>query len=104
MSGVTRLLDGPAVGAALMLRRAPIYLRVVVDAAAAKTDALDQLDDEPEPHETVHVYRQVEGTRAIVCIRPGGCYHGADYVHVPDVDGESVRDTAAWREWAEAQR
>ena len=64
---MTRFLDGPAAGNALMLRRAPLFLRVTIDAAGGKVDALDQLDDDPQDGETVHVYRQLPGTRSMVC-------------------------------------
>jgi hypothetical protein len=26
-----------------------------------------------------------------------------DYRHLPDVDGEALRETAAWRKWVKAQ-
>lgn len=46
-----------------------------------KVDALDQVD-EPSDGEAVHVYCRIEGTEGVVCIRPGGCYRGADYKHL----------------------
>lgn len=91
-------LDGPAAGVTLMLRRAPIYLRVTFN-PAGKVDALDQLDDEPKPDEIVHVYRKVPGTSGKVHVRPGGCYEMGDYRHVADAVGDELRDTAAWRSW-----
>jgi len=51
---MTRFLDGPAEGVTLMLRRAPIYLRVVH--RGTEWDALDALDDRPTPDETIYVY------------------------------------------------
>lgn len=104
-----RIVDGPAGGAELSLRRAPVYLRVVID-SAGRVDALDMLDDVPRDGETVHVYQGDRDTlRALpddvfVCasgrdgMRQVG---GADgvYRHRPDVDGEQLRDTAVWRSW-----
>jgi hypothetical protein len=111
---VSRLLDGPAGPIDLALRRAPIFLRVVVDRRSGKVDALDQLDDVPMPGEAVHVYEAVPGTTfafrsdVFVCVRgPGGMRQAAtalgDYRHRLDVDGESVRETDAWRAWCLAQ-
>ena len=46
---------GPASGLTLELQRAPMFLRVVHN---GKTfDALDQLDDKPEPGETIFTYK-----------------------------------------------
>lgn len=108
-----RFLDGPAEGVSLGLRRAPMFLRVVVS-PAGKVDALDQLGDVPMPREAVHVYQGVEGKLftfrgdVFVCVRgPGGSQQAGtaagEYRHRPDVDGELLRDTAAWREWCRAQ-
>lgn len=109
-----RLLDGPAAGVSLGLRRVPIFLRVVMDRRTGRVDALDQLADEPLPGEAVHVYQGVPGTMTalradiIVCVRGAdGMQRAAtgsgDYRHRPDVDGESVRSTTAWRAWCLAQ-
>lgn len=99
---MVRVLDGPARGAVLSLRRAPMYMRVVID-PHGKVDALDQVDDVPEPGETVHVYARLRGTRSQVSVRPGGCYETGDYEHMPDVEAERLRDTDAWRAWAREQ-
>lgn len=96
--------DGPAAAAVLELRRAPNWLRVVVH-DSGRIDALDQLDDSPSPDETVHVYELVEGTRSVIfaCgrgrFRGGGRYAVGEYRHLPDVDGEALRETDAWRQW-----
>lgn len=109
-----RFLDGPAAGQSLGLRRVPIFLRVVIDRETGKVDALDQLDDVPRPTEEVHVY---EGDRSTLFALRGDiivCVRGADgmqqaatgsgeYHYRPDVDGETVRDTEAWRAWCRAQ-
>lgn len=103
---MTRLLDGPAAGTDLMLRRAPVWLRVVV-APDGTVDALDQLQDTPQPDEEVHVYRQVEGTSSVVFAcrtrSRGGRYEGASYRHVPGAPADDLRDSAAWQAWCVAQ-
>ena len=111
---VIHLLDGPAKGS-FGARRAPIWLRAVVN-AEGKPDVLDLLDDTPRPDETVHVYRAVSGTtfmfrvRGFICADDGkGGYRQAfvpasgEYHHLPDVDGEALREFGAWREWVMAQ-
>ena len=105
-------LDGPAQGQRLMLKRAPILLRVVRD--GAKWDALDQLEDTPKPTEEIFVYEQV-GTPswAHICRSPkaggSGMFMMAEYQalvseHPPAED--ALRDNRRWREWAaeEAKR
>lgn len=89
--------------------RAPHFLRAVID-ADGHVDLLDQLVDVPTPRETVHVYQAVPGTIVdpdgyrrmgiIVCPPPGA---SGRYRHRADVDGELLRDTAAWRAWALSQ-
>lgn len=103
--GFAYVLDGPAAGWTGMLRRAPMYLRIVIKApgTVALTDALDQPEDCPDPDELVYVYRRRPGTLSRVHIRPGGCYTGADYEHMPEVDGDELRDTETWRSWAQRQ-
>lgn len=102
-----RLLDGPAAGA-YAARRAPVFLRAVVDPQAVRGDVLDQLDDRPNPNEVVHVYRLVPGTRhgtVFVRLAGRGCVESAtgDYRYQALVDGEQLRDADAWRAWAEEQ-
>jgi hypothetical protein len=95
-----RALDGPAAGVTLNVARAPLFLRLVC--TGTSWDALDQPWDIPKAGEIVHVYRRA-GAVTHVCTRGAGCYESADYEHVPDVDGEQLRATAAWRAWARAQ-
>lgn len=92
------------------LGRLPWFLRVVVErrpycpdfttanatgVVEAQTvdvwDALDQHDDTPRPEEEIHVYMQHRWTHS------RGVGFVGEYLHVPEVAGESVRDTEAWR-------
>lgn len=107
-----RLLDGPAGGRSLACRRAPDWLRVTITDvpldAGGGVDALDDPLDEPRPDERVVVYRLVLGTRSAVhvCGRGAGGVSGwygiGDYRHLPEVDGERLRDTDRWREFVAA--
>ncbi|MEM1083255.1 MAG: hypothetical protein AAGI48_03970 [Verrucomicrobiota bacterium] len=104
---MTRFIDGPAKGKTLMLRRAPLLLRVVIDRDSKVVDALDQLDDEPRLTEEIHVYR-VKGTvgSCFISTRPrraGGVYAIAEYEYYRDQPGESVRSRVAWRTWCRRQ-
>lgn len=94
-------VDGPAKGQVLRPQRAPIMLRVVQDGGGV-WDLLDALEDVPTESETIHVYRMLGAGPAHVCNRGHGrsCYQLAQYVHVPDADGDALRETAAWRTWA----
>lgn len=101
------LEDGPCAGT-YSVRRAPHFLRAV--RFEAKQDLLDQLDDEPRLGERVYVYEAIPGTifdpdtlartGTFLCPPPGA---SGRYRHRPDVDGEALRTTAAWRAWARAQ-
>lgn len=98
---MTRCLDGPAAGQTLQLRRAPTYLRVVVDAAGT-WDALDQLDDYPQMDETVYAYR-MEGEPTWMHVRArtgGGFYRGGQYrVVEPQPDQAVLRSETRWQAW-----
>jgi hypothetical protein len=52
---MTTFEDGPAKGQTLMLQRAPLFLRVVID-PSGKVDALDQLTDKPASNEKIFAY------------------------------------------------
>jgi len=105
---MTEFDDGPAKGQVLQLRRAPLFLRVVLDTRSGKGewDGLDQLDDTPRTYETVYVYRRVgapgyyfpdwtEGGR-----RKGGRFARARYRFYGQQPGDATtRDTATWRAW-----
>lgn len=95
---------GPADGKALELRRAPWFLRVVIDQDGT-VDALDQPDDEPKPTEAIHVYvREGEAGRGIACSRGRGCrpFVIAEYIYWPQQPADDeARDNVRWRAWAE---
>jgi hypothetical protein len=101
-----RFRIGPADGKILELRRAPLFLRVVVDSDGT-VDALDQLDDEPKPTETIHVYRRDgEAGRGIACTRGKGCvpFVTADYIyHHEQPTDDEARNRERWVDWATKQ-
>jgi hypothetical protein len=103
---VSTFRDGPARGATLIFRRAPVFLRVVENRDTHTFDVLDQLADAPAANELVHVYRRVtEPVHAHLHYRgrgkgpASGWYELAEYEHLPEIDGEQLRDTAIWRAW-----
>ena len=101
--------DGLAKGKGLTLRRSPVFLRVTEK--DGEFDALDQLDDQPAPGETIHVYLRVG--------EPGFCFvDGTDkqgrrtgyrcaFAHYRLYDPQPIReeawDTSLWREWCAEQ-
>lgn len=94
---------GPANGVVLQLHRAPIVLRVVTD--GTKWDALDQLDDKPEPNETVHVYVMVKGTISRYHLlardrKATGWYENASY-RPCKLQPKGNED---WSKWCESNR
>lgn len=102
---MTAFVDGPAAGEILMLRRAPVMLRVV-RSKLGKWDALDQPDDAAKAGEQIFVYRLAEKpSRYHLCIRgkgkkEGGFYWSGKYELLPEnVADEVLRDTAAWARW-----
>lgn len=103
---MTKCLDGPAAGQVLLLQRAPVFLRVVLD-PAGKFDALDLLDDEPAANETIFVYRLVAHSRRSAHINMGrkGCgwYRGGDYRLTVQPGDAITRDRAAWQSWTRAE-
>lgn len=111
-----KLLDGPAAGVCLALRRAPLFLRVVqdkyanTDAGQREWDALDKTTDVPRPGETVYAYRQIShyGTAMVDGRDPktgrrwGTCTQIATYRFIEQQpDQAALRDNARWREWVE---
>lgn len=109
---MTTFHSGPADGVILGLRRAPTFLRVVVNRYGDKKtwDALDQLSDTPKSGEDVYVYRLI-GTASRVHIRFCGGRHGSGHYAVADYEFVSaqpvdavLRKTESWREWCEANK
>jgi hypothetical protein len=102
---MTTFQDGPAKGKTLMLKRTPIFLRVVID--GMKVDALDQLEDTPLPREKLVAYVAARDLGAIHLNAKGGrggFYRRAEYKLVPiqPTDGE-MRDPESWSRWCHAQ-
>lgn len=109
-----KFLGGPAAGKFLRLRRAPYFLRVVIDPEGG-IDALDQLNDQARNEEVIYVYRLAgKVTRGIACSRGcvgSGChvFLSAEYEwyggrNAGPVPADSVlRDNAAWAQWAERE-
>jgi hypothetical protein len=106
-----RFTDGPAANQRLMLRRAPLYLRVTFDTIKKKWNAIDQLADTPAAGEAVFAYRR-QGEPSVAMIdwtekgrRRGGCFSVATYAVVAEQpDDATMRDTKLWREWCYAQQ
>lgn len=104
---MTTFKDGPAQGQRLMLRRAPIFLRVT---SFTVWDALDQPEDTPEPSENLFAYVLAGepghchiSTRGKDGRRGGGFYPIAEYRYVEQQpDDATMRDNAAWRKWCES--
>lgn len=103
---MVRFQNGPARQKVLALKRAPIFLRVVVDRETGGIDALDQLDDMPRQTEDIHVYRRVgEAGNAIACSRAKGCRHMAvaDYELYLRNPPDEVRDIENWEKWCDKE-
>ena len=106
---MTKLIDGPAHGKRLMLRRAARFLRVVV-ADSGEIDALDQPTDKPKPSETCYAYEIVArpGNMHIRCggrsKGASGFYPVADYKYMePPLEQEIMRDAKLWAAWTQAE-
>ncbi len=98
-----QLLDGPCAGDYLV-KRAPMFLRAVLDPRTGEKDLLDLVDDKPKQKEKIYVY-QLEGRAGWIHLKmtsrsQSGYYALGKYKYLPDIDGELVRDTAAWQAWA----
>lgn len=101
-----RILNGPGRSAGHLVRRDPIYLRVVVDQANGGIDVLDQSDDVARPSEAVYAYVR-DGAVSVMHIdfkvdpagSEGANYMSADYLWLRKVDAESLRDNTTWDAW-----
>jgi len=100
------LTDGPCKGI-FMVRRSPALLRATLKAeldGTGATDVLDQPDDTPAPQEKVYVYQMLGEPTGFMHIHSSvkgasGFFASAEYKYLADVDGEQLRDNAAWRRW-----
>lgn len=110
---MTIFIDGPASGQVLKLQRAPVFLRVVEDTWTGKFDALDQLYDNPQPDEKIHVYI-ITGQAGMVHVdrrnpetgkKEGLWFVSASYRYVGDVAADDeVRLFQKWQDWTEQNR
>lgn len=101
---MTRFQDGPAAGQTLMLKRAPIFLRVTE--CKSKWDALDQPGDGPRLDEKLYAYTLVAKPGAAFIDGPKirGCYPISDYRYfVPQPMDDLMRDNDLWQYWCEHQ-
>lgn len=96
-----KLVDGPAKGT-YMVKRAPLYLRAVVNDKGG-TDVLDQPSDSPLGNELVYVYSRIGEARnvhlSMADRRKSGFYAIAEYEWMDAVLGEELREKADWLEW-----
>lgn len=105
---MTKLEDGPAKGQVLMLRRAPLFLRVAESAEG--WDGLDLFDDSPEPG-IFYAYRRT-GTHGSAFIDFGGkkkhqsgLYTSASYEYIPEQPTQDVMaSNEAWQTWCLAKK
>ena len=108
---MTRFVDGPAEDVRLVLQRSPVFLRVALG-LEGRWDALDQIDDTPEPDENMYVYR-LHGTPGVAFVdypdrqgrRAGHRCMIAEYRYWPDQPEDSdMRTTEAWQLWCKTQK
>lgn len=107
MSYMLDLVDGPAKGA-YSVKRAPIFLRAVVDSVSGDTDVLNEVEDLPHLTEKVFVYKQTGEApmTAHLLMSPrskSGFYTFIKYKHIGSIDGETMRDNEAWKKYVAAQ-
>jgi hypothetical protein len=99
---VIRILDGPAAGQVLALRRAPLYLRLV-RTVGGDWDALDQREDQCSADELPHAYERIgeASTVHVRMSRGSGWYQVAEYRAIVDQPDEAtMRSNQRWRDWA----
>ncbi len=111
---MTTFEDGPAKGQTLMLHRATIFLRVVVDdkASGMLWDALDQPDDVPKATEKLYAY-QCTGVRGSAFVdgrdpktgkRFGNRVPITSYKLVkPQPTDAEMRSTFGWQKWCKEE-
>lgn len=105
---MTTFIDGPAGGKTLMLKRAPLFLRVTKK--HDEIDALDQLDDTPRRDEEIFVYVRQPGAmlKAIhlnTGSKPGGGWFSRASYKLSELQPleMEMRTNEAWRVWCEDQ-
>lgn len=98
------LKGGPCEGS-YMVKRAPVYLRAVVD-GEGKKDVLDLVEDTAKDEEQLFIYK-LEGEAGVVHLNfgggKGGWYALGTYHYLPDIEGEPLRNNSEWQKWALAQ-
>jgi hypothetical protein len=111
---VISFIDGPAHGKTLMLKRAPVFLRVTLahyNQEEVQIDALDRLDDKPDTTESLFAYRLVkhEGNAFVDGRDPktgkrwGSATAIATYRLVEtQPDDATMRNYDSWKAWCEA--
>lgn len=111
---MTKFEDGPAKGQVLMLRRAPLFLRVAHTAQRVDPspwDALDQLSDEPRSCETFYAYR-CTGRHGNAFIDFGGkkkhlsgMYTSATYEYYEEQPPQEIMaNNEEWRAWCRKEQ
>jgi hypothetical protein len=100
-----QLTDGPAGGRGLLLKRAPVFLRIVI-APDGTVDGLDQPGDKPEPTEAVFAYVRTSenGVVHLSGKNVSGFYPIATYqLQTPPLPESILRNRASWEQWANAE-
>lgn len=101
---MTKLIDGPAAGMILMIRRAPFLLRVTLKNVKGKIecDGLDQPEDAPRPGETLFAYKlkSLPGHVHIRMKGGGGFYPMSEYTYVREQPSQAtMQSKARWTAW-----
>ena len=98
---MTTFEDGPAKDKTFILRRSPLFLRVVQQ--QDEWDALDLIDDQPQENESIFVYERNGKPGACFIDGPkvSGLYATARYrlLHPPFPLDDELRDNEAWQKW-----
>lgn len=98
-----KLLDGPGAGQSFVVKRCPVFLRVV-HSKASGWDVLNEKDDTPKDDEEVYVYQRVsEPVKAFV---DGTGLHTlmviAEYKFLDLMIGENlIRSNENWKWWCQ---
>ena len=85
----------------------PLNLEIirVVD-SKGETDVLDQIEDTSNENEVVYIYKR-QGSAGTAHVRGArnlsGWYAIGEYVWMPAVNGQELRDNPTWQQWATSQ-